>query len=172
MPTIVFTLNGHETAVEVAADDLLAHVLRDRLGLTGVKLGCEEGECGTCTVLIDGVATLSCLYPAARVAGRQVTTIEGLTPGEGLGVASLTAGELHAIQQAFIDCFAAQCGYCTPGMIMAAKALLDQNPDPTHDQIVAAISGNLCRCTGYYQIVDAIALAARRLREEQPCPPK
>jgi carbon-monoxide dehydrogenase small subunit len=156
MPAITFTLNGQRTTAEVAAGDLLAGVLRDKLGLIGVKVGCGEGECGACTVLVDGVATLSCIYPATKVAGRAVETIEGLSRDR----------QLHAIQQAFVDCFASQCGYCTPGMIMAAKALLDQNPDPTRDEIMAAISGNICRCTGYYQIVDAIALAAQRLKEE------
>ncbi len=156
MPEITFVLNGRETTVDVAPGDLLADVLRDKLGLIGIKVGCGEGECGACTVLIDGVATLSCIYPAVKAAGRAVLTIEGLSPDR----------QLHAIQQAFVDCFASQCGYCTPGMIMSAKALLDQNPNPTREEIKAGISGNLCRCTGYYQIIDAIELAARRLAEE------
>jgi len=150
-----FTLNGQQAAVDVSPGALLADVLREQLGLVGVKIGCGEGECGACTVLVDGVATLSCIYPAVKVHGRAVTTVEGLSHDR----------EVHVIQQAFIDCFASQCGYCTPGMIMAAKALLDQNPDPTRDEIMAGISGNICRCTGYYQIVDAIQLAARRLGE-------
>jgi len=156
MPEITFVLNGRETTVDVAPGDLLADVLRDKLGLIGIKVGCGEGECGACTVLIDGVATLSCIYPAVKAAGRAVLTIEGLSPDR----------QLHVIQQAFVDCFASQCGYCTPGMIMSAKALLDQNPNPTREEIKAGISGNLCRCTGYYQIIDAIELAARRLAEE------
>jgi aerobic-type carbon monoxide dehydrogenase small subunit (CoxS/CutS family) len=155
MPEITFTLNGSRTCVDVAPGALLASVLREKLGIIGVKIGCGEGECGACTVLIDGKAVLSCIYPAVKVDGCQVTTIEGLPQDR----------QLHVIQQAFVDCFASQCGYCTPGMIMAAKALLDQNPDPTRDEIMAGISGNICRCTGYYQIVDAIELAARRLEE-------
>ena len=152
--SLKFTLNGQQAAVDVSPGALLADVLREQLGIVGVKIGCGEGECGACTVLVDGVATLSCIFPAAKVDGRTVTTVEGLSHNR----------ELHVIQQAFIDCFASQCGYCTPGMIMAAKALLDQNPDPTRDEIMAGISGNICRCTGYYQIVDAIELAARRLQ--------
>jgi carbon-monoxide dehydrogenase small subunit len=155
MPEIEFTLNGKPVVVDVAPGDLLADVLRDRLGVTGVKVGCGEGECGACTVLVDGVATLSCIYPALKVQRCQVLTIEGLRDGR----------QLHVIQQAFVDAFASQCGYCTPGMIMAAKALLDQNADPTREEIMAGISGNICRCTGYYQIIDAIELAASRLNE-------
>jgi carbon-monoxide dehydrogenase small subunit len=155
---ITFTLNDQETTVDVGAGDLLADTLRDKLGVIGVKVGCAEGECGACTVLVDGRAVLSCIYPAHKVAGCRVTTIEGLRQGR----------QLHVIQQAFVDCFASQCGYCTPGMIMAAKALLDENPHPTRDEIMAGISGNICRCTGYYQIVDAIELAAQRLGEEAP----
>jgi carbon-monoxide dehydrogenase small subunit len=153
--SIRFSLNGQQVDADIAPGALLAEVLREQLGIVGVKIGCGEGECGACTVLVDGVATLSCIYPAAKVDGRQVTTVEGLSHNR----------ELDVIQQAFVDCFASQCGYCTPGMIMAAKALLDQNPDPTRDEIMTGISGNICRCTGYYQIVDAIELAARRLQE-------
>jgi aerobic-type carbon monoxide dehydrogenase small subunit (CoxS/CutS family) len=156
MLEITFTLNGSPATAQVEPGDLLAQVLRDKLNLIGVKVGCGEGECGACTVLVDGTAVLSCIYPAAKVAGREVTTIEGLS----------TDRQLHVIQQAFVDCFASQCGYCTPGMILAAKALLDQNPNPTRQEIATGISGNICRCTGYYQIVDAIVLAAERLKEE------
>ncbi len=155
MAEITFDLNGDLVTVEAGAGEMLAELLRDKLGVRGVKIGCGEGECGACTVIVDGLAVLSCIYPAAKVAGRRVETIEGLGDDR----------RLHAIQQAFVDCFAAQCGYCTPGMIMAAKALLDHNPNPTREEILAAIAGNLCRCTGYYQIVEAIELAARRLRE-------
>jgi len=147
------TLNGEPVSVEIEPDDLLAQVLRERLGLIGTKIACGEGECGACTVLVDGVAVTSCIYPAMKAHGRRVETIEGLAEGD----------ELHAIQQAFVEHAAAQCGYCTPGFIMAAKALLAANPRPTRDEIVAGISGNLCRCTGYYQIVEAIEEAARRM---------
>lgn len=152
---IDFVLNGKPVSVDVEAGEMLGPVLRDKLETIGVKIGCGEGECGACTVLVDGVATVSCIYPAVKVAGRTVTTIEGLRHD----------GQMHVIQQAFIDAFASQCGYCTPGLILATKALLDENPNPTREQIMAGISGNICRCTGYYQIVDAIELAAQRLRE-------
>lgn len=155
MPNITFTLNGQTTSVQIEPGELLANVLRDKLHITGVKIGCGEGECGACTVLVDGKATLSCIYPAAKVQGCQVLTIEGLRDNN----------QLHVIQQAFVDCFASQCGYCTPGIIMAAKALLDEHPTPTRQEIMENISGNICRCTGYYQIVDAIELAAQRLKE-------
>jgi len=156
MPTLTMILNGRETSVEVEPGDLLAHVLRDKLGLIGTKIGCGEGECGACTVLVDGKAVTSCIYPAMKAQGKSVTTIEGLEHD----------GKLHLIQEAFIECFALQCGYCTPGMIMSVKALLDQNPNPTEEEIRQGISGNLCRCTGYYQIIEAVKLAARRLRKE------
>ena len=155
MQTITCTVNGAWVTVDVAADELLADVLREKLGLIGVKIGCGEGECGACTVLVDGQATLSCIYPAAKADRRQIITIEGLRDD----------AKLHVIQQAFVDRSAAQCGYCTPGMILAAKALLDVNPSPTREEILAGISGNICRCTGYYQIVEAIALAAERSRK-------
>jgi aerobic-type carbon monoxide dehydrogenase small subunit (CoxS/CutS family) len=153
VPQISFSLNGRAVSADVEPSDLLADVLRYRLHILGVKVGCGEGECGACTVLVDGRAVLSCIYPAPKVAGCSITTIEGLG----------TDDQLDAIQQAFVDCCASQCGYCTPGMILAAKALLDENPQPTREEIVAGISGNLCRCTGYYQIIDAIELAAARL---------
>ncbi|NLS77411.1 MAG: (2Fe-2S)-binding protein [Chloroflexi bacterium] len=156
MVEIALTVNGKDVTAEVAPDEMLADLLRERLGLIGTKVGCSEGECGACTVLVDGRAVVSCLYPAAKAGGRQVTTIEGLPQD----------GQLHAIQQAFIDCAASQCGYCTPGMIMSAVALLAEHPRPTREQIEAGISGNLCRCTGYYQIVEAIALAAERMAGE------
>jgi aerobic-type carbon monoxide dehydrogenase small subunit (CoxS/CutS family) len=155
---ITFNLNGQAVSANVEPGDLLADVLRDELGILGVKVGCNEGECGACTVLVDGKAVLSCIYPAPKVAGCSVTTIEGLGKEDGL----------DAIQQAFVDCCASQCGYCTPGMILAAKALLDENPRPSREEIIAGISGNLCRCTGYYQIVDAIELAAARLAGGTP----
>jgi carbon-monoxide dehydrogenase small subunit len=156
MPTLEMILNGREVSVEVKPGDLLIHVLRDKLGFIGTKLACGEGECGACTVLVDGISVASCIYPAFKAQGREVTTIEGL--GE--------HGRLHPIQQAFIDATAPQCGYCIPGMIMSAKALLDENPHPTREEIEEGISGNLCRCTGYYQIVEAIELAAQRVAQE------
>jgi aerobic-type carbon monoxide dehydrogenase small subunit (CoxS/CutS family) len=156
VPTLNMVLNGKEVSVEVDAGDLLVHVLRDRLGLIGTKLACGEGECGSCTVLVDGLTVTSCIYPALKAQGCEVTTIEGLAEG----------GQLHPIQQAFVDVTAPQCGYCIPGMVMSAKALLDESPHPTRDEIKEGISGNICRCTGYYQIVEAIEVAAQRMAEE------
>ena len=148
-----FILNEVPVRVEIEPPDLLADVLRDRLGLTGTKKGCGQGECGACTVILDGKAVNSCMVPAARVEGRRVVTIEGLK----------TAGKPHPIQQAFIDAGAIQCGFCTPGMILSAKALLDEKPHPTREEIRTALAGNLCRCTGYDNIVKAILLAASRM---------
>ena len=156
MPTLTMVLNDEETSVEIEPGDLLVDVLRDRLHLIGTKVGCGEGECGACTVIVDGLAVTSCIYPALKANGRHVTTIEGLKRD----------AKLHAIQEAFIECTAAQCGYCTPGMIMSAYALLSTNPSPTLEEIKMGVSGNLCRCTGYYQIVEAVQLAARKLAEE------
>jgi len=166
MPTLTMMLNGVETRVKIAPSDLLADVLRDRLGLTGTKIGCNEGECGACTVIVNGQAVLSCLYPALKAGGQQVETVEGLARSpalsevEGRAEGLATNGELHALQRAFVEAGAVQCGFCTPGMLMAAKALLDENPHPGEAQIKEAISGNLCRCTGYYQITRAIQMAA------------
>lgn len=147
-----FTLNGRPTEVEVEPYELLAEVLRERLGLIGTKIGCGEGECGACTVLVDGTSVLSCIYPAAKVQGRTVTTIEGLSPGEAL----------HPVQEAFIEHFAAQCGYCTPGFVMSTVALLREKPRPDREEILEGLSGNLCRCTGYYQIVEAVKKAVEK----------
>ncbi len=144
--TLTMTVNNSQVAVEIQPDELLVDVLRDRLGLTGTKVGCNEGECGACTVIMDGQAILSCLVPALRAHGSDITTIEGLSEGE----------SLHPLQQAFVEHGAVQCGYCIPGFILSAKALLDQNPNPTRDQIKESIAGNLCRCTGYVKIVEAI----------------
>jgi carbon-monoxide dehydrogenase small subunit len=157
MQTLTMTVNDSEVNVEVRADETLADVLRDRLGLIGTKIACGEGECGACTVLLDDVAVTACITPAMKAMGCRVVTIEGLSEN----------AKIHAIQQAFVDATASQCGYCTPGFVMATKALLDAHPNPTRDQILQGISGNLCRCTGYYQIVDAVAIAARRLAEEE-----
>ena len=144
--TLTMKLNGEEVAVPVKPSALLVEVLRDQLELTGTKVACGEGECGTCTVLLDGVPVNSCLVPALKAQGREVMTVEGLAP----------LGELHPLQKAFVEHGAVQCGYCTPGMLMSAKAFLDHNPNPTEDEIRRAISGNLCRCTGYAKIVEAI----------------
>jgi carbon-monoxide dehydrogenase small subunit len=144
------TLNNEEVTIEVGPDALLVDVLRDQLELTGTKEACGEGECGACTVLLDGEPVTSCLVPALKAQGREVMTVEGLASG----------GELHPLQKAFIEHGAVQCGYCTPGMLMSAKALLDRNPHPTEGEIRQAISGNLCRCTGYVKIVEAIGAAS------------
>jgi aerobic-type carbon monoxide dehydrogenase small subunit (CoxS/CutS family) len=152
---IRFTLNGREVSAEVESHRMLLEMLRDHFQLTGAKDGCGQGECGACTVLVDGLSILSCLYPAFEVEGKSVTTIEGLV-GEG--------NELHPIQRAFVEHGGIQCGFCTPGMIMSAKALLDENPDPTEEEINRGIAGNLCRCTGYVQIVDSIREAAKSLK--------
>jgi carbon-monoxide dehydrogenase small subunit len=139
-------VNGEDVKIEVKASATLAHVLREQLGLTGTKTGCEEGECGACTVLIDGLAVDSCIYPAMKAAGRRVLTVEGLAQND----------ELHPLQRAFLDQGAVQCGYCTPGLLLSAVALLGQNPHPSEAEIRRAISGNLCRCTGYLKVVRAI----------------
>ncbi len=153
---ISFTLNGSAVTLSVPAHKRLLDVLREDLGLTGTKEGCGEGECGACTVIVDGRSVNSCLYPAPEVDGKQVVTIEGL----------LEAGNnLSVLQKAFAEHGAIQCGFCSPGMIMAAKALLDRNPDPTDEEIREALSGNLCRCTGYVQILEAVRLAADKLEE-------
>jgi len=143
-------VNGRQVTVEVEADEVLVDTLRDRLGLTGTKIGCNEGECGACTILMDGQAVLSCLIPALRAEGSEILTIEGLSDGE----------KLHPLQEAFVEHGAVQCGYCIPGFILSAKALLDRNPHPNQDQIKEAIAGNLCRCTGYVKIIEAIEAVA------------
>src|SRR4029450_2471189 len=152
---LTLTVNGEARDVVVAVHKTLLEVLREDLGLTGTKHGCELGECGACAVLVDGEARLSCLTLARECAGRSVETIEGLARGP----------KLHPLQAAFADFGGSQCGYCTPGVIMTAKPLLDQNPNPTRDQIREATAGTLCRCTGYNQITEAIEDAAAKLRE-------
>ncbi len=154
---ISFTLNGSKVSVTVEGHHRLIDVLRGPLGLTGTKEGCGKGECGACTVIIDGQAVNSCLYSALEVEGKSVVTIEGLKGPK---------NELSVIQRSFVDHGAIQCGFCTPGMIMSTKALLDDNPEPTDEQITEVLLGNLCRCTGYVQIVEAVKKAAARLREK------
>ena len=146
---LVAAINGRTVSLTVPAGLTLLELLRDQLGLTGTKCGCEIGECGACTVLLDGEPVNACLVLAPQIAGREVTTVEGLAQG----------GRLHRLQEAFLDCDAVHCGFCTPGMLMSAKALLDRKPDAADGEIRAAICGNLCRCTGYQQIADAIAKA-------------
>jgi aerobic carbon-monoxide dehydrogenase small subunit len=147
---VAFQLGEREVEVLVAPLDTLQAVLRTQLGNTSVKDGCRQGGCGSCTVLVDGEPVLSCLMPVADVAGRRVTTLETLTPPEGL----------HPIQRAFLEGNGFQCGYCTPGMEMLAAAFLERNPSPTRDEIVDALAGNVCRCTGYESIIESVALAA------------
>ncbi|HWQ10301.1 MAG TPA: (2Fe-2S)-binding protein [Holophaga sp.] len=146
-----FTLNGDAVCLDIDPGLRLIDLLRDRMDLTGTKEGCGEGECGACTVLLDGQAVDSCLVMAMQVRGRSVMTVEGLA----------RRGELDGLQQAFISAGAIQCGFCTPGMLMSAKGLLMQNLDPSEDEIRSALAGNLCRCTGYLKIVQAVQAAAR-----------
>lgn len=150
-----FIVNGRTYEVQIEPRLTLLEILRDKLELTGTKLSCGIGSCGACTVLIDGKTVNSCLTLAATVREKDILTIEGLAEGT----------TLHPIQQAFIDCGAIQCGFCTPGMILTAKALLDENPNPTREEVVEALDGNLCRCTGYVKIVDAVLVAAQRMRK-------
>ena len=154
--TIKLKVNGKEHTLEVGANETLVEVLREKLGLTGTKIGCNRGECGACTVLIDGETTLSCLTLAIECEGREVLTIEGLENSK--------TGDLDPIQEAFIENFGIQCGFCTPGMVMSAKALLEKNPNPSEEEVKEGIQGNLCRCTGYTQIVESILVAAEKVR--------
>ena len=149
---LTFVLNGEPVACDVDVRDLLIEVLRDRLGLNGTKEGCGKGECGACTVLVDGKPVNSCLFPALEAEGTRVTTIEGLARGT----------ELSTVQQAFVEKGGIQCGFCSPGMILSVEALLDRRPDPTDSEIRAALLGNLCRCTGYVQIIESVRAAAER----------
>ncbi len=151
---IEFTLNGKVTPVDAPAHRLLLDLLRDEIGMTGTKEGCGTGDCGACTVYLNGKPVNSCLVLTGELAGAHVVTIEGLKEGDAY----------HPIQAAFIEDGGAQCGYCTPGMLMMAKAFLEENPDPTDDEIRFALSGNLCRCTGYVKIVEAVQDAAAELR--------
>jgi len=144
---ISLDLKGHETLMEV---------LRDRLSMTGTKTACQETECGTCTVMIDGKAVLSCITLAANVQGQEITTIEGLAQGN----------QLHPVQQAFVDCGSVQCGFCIPGMIMSSVALLEKNPQPTQEEIEYALDGNICRCAGYPKIFEAVREAGKKMRDQ------
>lgn len=154
---IKFTLNGEKTEAMVNDNQTLLDFIRDTLGLTGTKKGCEEGECGACTVMVDGKPISSCISLASELDGHELLTVEGIAKD----------GKLHPLQEKFIEKWALQCGYCTPGMIMSAKALLDSNPNPTEYEIRDAIAGNLCRCTGYAKIVEAISAAAPIIAAER-----
>jgi aerobic-type carbon monoxide dehydrogenase small subunit (CoxS/CutS family) len=154
---IALTVNGERTEVAFAPHKTLLEVLREDLGLTGTKHGCELGECGTCTVILDGTPVLSCLVLGLACAGQNVRTVEGMAQ----------AGKLHPLQETFADLGAAQCGYCTPAFLLTAEALLAENPRPTRDEIKDALAGNLCRCTGYIKIYEAVELAAARMRGEK-----
>ena len=159
---IGLTVNGERTEVAFAPHKTLLEVLREDLGLTGTKHGCELGECGTCSVLLDGTPVLSCLVLGVACADQNVRTVEGMAQG----------GKLHPLQETFADLGAAQCGYCTPAFLLTAEALLAENPKPTRDEIKEALAGNLCRCTGYIKIYEAVELAAARMRGEKAEPKK
>lgn len=154
--TVRCTVNHKRVEVETAPNKRLLDMLREDLNLTSVKEGCSEGECGACTVLYNGEPVTSCCILAGQAQGADIVTLEGISPD----------GKPDAVQQAFMDSGAVQCGFCTPGMILSAEALLAKNPDPTEDEVKLAMSGNLCRCTGYAKIIEAVLLAARRRREE------
>ncbi len=154
---ITFTFNGNETKMVVEDHWTLLHFIREELGYTGTKEGCGSGECGACTVIVDGKAVNSCLYLAAELDGKSLLTIEGLAADD---------GELHPLQQSFVDNGGIQCGFCSPGMILSAKALLDESPNAGEEEIKEAISGNLCRCTGYIQIIDSIQAVSGGAKEE------
>jgi len=149
--TITVTVNGAEHTLDIPPDRMLLDMLREDLGFTGTKRGCGNGECGACSVLMDGKLLNSCLIPALKANGSEILTVEGLAEGD----------KLHPIQRAFLEKGAVQCGFCTPGMLLAAKSLLDENPNPSIDEIKLAISGNLCRCTGYIKIIEAIESVKR-----------
>ena len=172
---IHLSVNGRSHEAEVPPRLLLVHYLRDDLDLTGTHVGCETGLCGACTVLVDGRAVKSCTMLAAQADGAAVTTIEGLAPGDGDGTAPGSGGAggeiddeatLHPLQRAFWEEHGLQCGFCTPGMILAARELLEENPDPDDEEIREGLEGNLCRCTGYHNIVRAVRSAAAEMREE------
>jgi len=153
---VQFIINGEQVEVDVEPRRTLLQVIRDDLGLTGTKEACDSGECGSCTVLVDGIPVYSCLILAVEAEGKDILTVEGLMEGE----------KLHPLQEAFRDYGAVQCGFCTPGMLLTAKAFLEGNPRPTEEEVRAAIAGNICRCTGYVKIVEAIQAAAENVRKE------
>ncbi len=155
--TLSFTLNGESVSLDIPPNTLLVDLLRDTFRLTGTKVGCREGECGACTVLLDGTPVNSCILPAAKVQGRSVTTVEGLAHKD---------GGLTQIQESFMQEGAAQCGFCTPGMIMNATALLEKNPEPNHQEIRESLSGVICRCTGYRKIIQAVATAGEMKKSQ------
>lgn len=154
---IEFTINGKKVSLEVEAGETALKIIRDRLLLKGTKEGCGIGECGACTIVVDGKSVNACLMLAAQLHGREVVTVEGLAEGD----------RLSPLQQSFVDRHAVQCGFCTPGFLMSSHALLNENPNPDRREIIDVISGNLCRCTGYQQIVDSIEEAVGRLRKEK-----
>lgn len=154
---ISFTINGEKRNVETDPDTRLLDLIRNDLGLTGAKEGCGKGECGACTVIMNGRLVASCLVLAPQADGAEITTVEGLSTGD----------KLHPVQQAFIESGAVQCGFCTPGMVLAGKKLLDENPDPTEEEIRRGLSGNLCRCTGYEKIIEAVKIAAKKMKKQR-----
>ena len=157
MMKVRMKVNGNWIEAETGPDRILLDFIREDLGLTGTKKGCEEGECGACTILMNGKAVASCLIPALKADGAEILTVEGLGKKD----------RLHPLQQAFLEEGAVQCGYCTPGMLLSAKALLDENPEPTVEEVKEAISGNLCRCTGYTKITRAVQVASEKMRKER-----
>lgn len=156
MTLLKLQVNGRPAQADVEPQTLLVELIRERLGLTGTHVGCDTSQCGACTVLLDGQAVRACSLLALQAQGRSVTTIEGLSSG----------GRLHPVQDAFVECHGLQCGFCTPGMVMTAACLLRERPEPSDAQIAEALEGNLCRCTGYVNIVESVRLAARRLAQE------
>lgn len=164
MVNVKFTLNDEVYSLDVKPSQTLLDLIREQLGLTGTKEGCGSGDCGACTVLVDGQAVNSCIYLAVDVDGKEVTTIEGISKKEGIGKeGGIGKDGLHPLQEAFIEEGAVQCGYCSPGFIMTAKALLEENPTPNEEEIKQGIAGNLCRCTGYVRIVKAIKTASQKI---------
>ena len=157
MPVLELTVNGRDHQVLVETTTTLLEVLRDKLMITSAKVGCNTGDCGSCSVILDGKLVRSCITNALTTQGKEVITVEGVAP----------AGELHPLQKAFYEHYGVQCGFCTPGMIMAAKALLDKNPTPTGDEVKEALAGNLCRCTGYVKIIDSVLAASEEMAKKE-----